>query len=109
VFVADCFEFGAAGERGQSSTSDASIQPTRWAENGTIERLPHSDLAQQEPLGLPGLHDGRTRGRHEPTSVAAERLDLAVLGRAVDFRPRRAGFFGRPRPMLNASSRRCWA
>jgi hypothetical protein len=84
-------------------------QSIRWVENGSIERLPHSDLAEQERLGSPGVHDGRTRGSHEPTSVAAERLDLAVSGRAVDFRPRRAGFFGRPRPMLNASSRRCWA
>ena len=35
--------------------------------------------------------------------------ESALAGRAVDFCRRRAGFFGRPRPMLKASSRRCCA
>ena len=64
--------------------------------------------AQQEQLGPMRARATADAWDHEPPSVAADWLDLDVF-RALDFRARRAGFVGRPRPMLNATSRRCWA
>ena len=66
-----------------------------------------SDATQQEQLGpMRALLDGRTRESYDPAAVA-DWLDLGALGRAVDLR-RRAGFFGLPRPVRRATSRRCW-
>ena len=58
------------------------------------------------------LDDARLRGHPdcaERCFVFGERDQscLDAFGRAVALRARRAGFFGRPRPILKASSRRC--
>jgi len=100
--------FSRQGERGQSSASAASIDSASRTQVPLSDRrittaLQRSSLALCEPAPRP------TRGIYEPALVVADWLDLSVFGRAVDFRARRAGFFGRPRPMLNANSRRCWA
>ena len=98
--------------RGESSSQ--AILPARSAlpaapRMGAIERSAPSDDAPAEVAWFyAGLLDARTRVSYEPPSVVADWLDLGAFGRAVDFRARRAGFFGRPRPILTASSRRCW-
>jgi hypothetical protein len=66
------------------------------------EACPHRD-PPDEQLTDPRLVGCPVLGLQELALATAGRDD-----RVVEFRRRRAGFFGRPRPILTANSPRCW-